>query len=231
MKTYKVLLFDVDDTLLDFQRNEHEALGVLFEALGYPLTEDIRRRYHDFNLSMWRAYERGDITREELLDVRFSTFFQSLGMDVDGPAAETVYRGALGQGAFMMDGAMEVCTALAERYRLCIVTNGVADTQRRRLAASGLGRLFEQLFISEEIGVAKPGAGFFRYVFDHLPGVTPGEMLLIGDTLTSDILGGNSAGMGTCWMSREEGGGQIVPTYHIKALGELLPLLLPDSPG
>ncbi len=231
MKKYRVLLFDLDDTLLDFQRNEYEALGTLFAALGYPLTDAIRRRYHDMNQAMWRAYERGELCREELLNTRFARLFRELGEEVDGPGAETIYRKALGEGAFLLDGALEVCTALHGRYRLCVVTNGVGHTQRKRLADSGLAPLFEQVFISEEIGCAKPGADFFRYVLAHLPGVEAGEMLLIGDSLTSDIQGGSDSGIDTCWLSRGGDAGALHPTYQIADLHELLPLLLPEGDG
>lgn len=140
MKKYQVLLFDLDDTLLDFQKNEYEALGALFQRLNHPLTDEIRRLYHGINQDMWRAYERGELEREVLLNTRFARLFEALGEQVDGPMAEGIYREELGKGAFLIDGALEVCTALSRRYPICIATNGVGRTQRQRLTDSGWRR-------------------------------------------------------------------------------------------
>ena len=230
MKKYQVLLFDLDDTLLDFQKNEYEALGALFQRLNHPLTDEIRRLYHGINQDMWRAYERGELEREVLLNTRFARLFEAMGEQVDGPMAEGIYREELGKGAFLIDGALEVCTALSRRYPICIATNGVGRTQRQRLTDSGLAPLVSQVFVSEEIGCAKPGEPFFRYVFDHLEGIPPRDMLLVGDSLSSDIRGGINSGMDTCWYNPKGAeSGDMAPTYEISNLRELLPMLLEES--
>lgn len=226
--TYTALLFDADDTLLDFQASEYCALGTLFERMGIPIDDKARELYRTLNKRMWLDYEKGGITKEELCNTRFRILFEQLGRAVDGVRTEAVYRDALGQEAQLLDGALEVCGALGGRYEMYIVTNGVYETQIRRLAASGLSGFFNDIFVSEKIGCSKPSRMFFDYVFSALHGKTAGEMLIIGDSLTSDIRGGVDSGIDTCWFNphgvRNESG--ITPTYEIASLRNLVPLLM-----
>lgn len=159
-KTYTTLLFDADDTLLDFQACEYDALGILFERMDYPVDDGARALYREINKHMWLDYERGSIEKEELCNTRFRILFERLGRSVDGVFAEAVYRDALGRGAQTVADALEVCEALGKRYEMHIVTNGVYETQIRRLADSGLDTFFGHIFVSEAIGHAKPSRRF-----------------------------------------------------------------------
>lgn len=223
---YRVLLFDADDTLLDFQAAERDALARLFEAHGAPLTEEMRAQYSRYNRSLWKRLESGEITREELLKTRFSGFFAAQGMTLDGPACEEEYRGYLALGSRLLPGAKEVCTLLSSTHTLCIVTNGISGTQKKRLCAAGIGGLFDRVFISEELGFSKPSPGFFDGVFRALPGISRRETLIIGDSLTSDVLGGVRSGIDTCWFnpSGQPAGAGPKPTYEIASLWQLLPI-------
>ena len=134
-----------------------------------------------------------------MLFSRFVRLFEELSLDVDGIEFEHDYQSFLGDGAFLIDGAMQVVSYLHDHYDLYIVTNGVASTQHKRLTASGLRPFMKDVFISESIGYQKPDVRFFEECFKEIKDLDPDKTMIIGDTLTSDILGGNNAGIMTCW--------------------------------
>lgn len=227
---YKTLLFDADDTLLDFQAAEHTALSMLFAAHGLSLTEKTHAEYSVYNKALWQRLERGELTREQLLETRFSGFFAQIGVLLDGRQAEEEYRSYLACGTKLIPGAEEVCTALAQTHTLCIITNGISNTQKARLKASGIGHLFQKVFISQDVGYAKPDARFFNAVFSALPGSDPRETLIIGDSLTSDIQDGINSGVDTCWFcpSGKPETPAVTPTWRISSLQELIPIAAGD---
>ena len=228
IKTYETLLMDLDDTLLDFRANEHDALEILFGTMKEPLDREKRELYDKINRRMWREYEEGKLAREELLNTRFRILFEHLGRRVDGAEAEAIYREALGRGAQLIEGALEVCQKLGEKYALHIVTNGTGETQMKRLEASGLRKKVGKVFVSELIGHSKPSRAFFDRVFSELRGTLPERALIVGDSLTSDVQGGINAGIDTCWFnpSGQTGNGKISATYEVRSLYELIPLLM-----
>ena len=235
MKTprYAALLFDADDTLLDFRVAEHEALGALFRKMGLELDDEIRALYATVNRQLWADYEAGAITKEKLIGTRFELLFEKLGRSVDGPATDKAYREELREQAQTVEGALEVCGALRASYRMYIVTNGVYTTQVPRLRNSGIAGLMDGVFISERVGHAKPSPLFFEHVMTET-GAERRETLIVGDSLTSDIKGGADAGIDTCWFnpsrsSSEDGG--VKPTHEIAKLHELIPLLLSYEGG
>jgi 2-haloacid dehalogenase len=225
---YRHLLFDADNTLLDFDACEAGALERLFREMGLPWSRESAAVYHTANEALWRALERGELTQQELLDTRFAVAFRKLGLEADGKKAEARYRELLGEGAFLMPGAVEVCRELAEGHSLWIVTNGVSNTQRSRLARSGLDRWFQGIFVSGEMGVQKPQPEYFDRVMEALGRPDPREVLLIGDSLTSDIRGGVQAGLPTCWYNPrgKENDTPWKPDYEIRELREI-----PKLPG
>lgn len=200
-RQYKALLLDVDGTLLDFDQAESDAFKKVLVKYGFEPEERYVAEYHKINKECWEAFELGRMEREQVLTVRFERFFSLHGLSVSGREVEEEYRGWLGEGAYLMEGAIEILDYLRERYRLYVVTNGVGSTQRKRLKASGLDRYFHNIFISEEANSQKPQKEFFDYCFAHIPGIKPEEMMVIGDSLTSDIKGGVNAGIDTCWVN------------------------------
>ena len=196
---YSIVLLDADNTLLDFSRSEREALTDCLRARGLPHNEQVLRRYSEINDAHWKMLERGEITREFLKLNRYAVFFKEFGFDCDPEDMAKDYIATLGTKAFLIDGAKEFCEALYGRCRLFLVTNGAIIAQRGRLSRCPITPLFEDIFISEEMGCGKPDKAYFDAVAARIPGYDPAEAIIIGDSLTSDIQGGINAGIATCW--------------------------------
>lgn len=226
-KPYKALFFDADKTLLDFVAAEKKGLERVFEKNGITLTDEIRSFYLEMNGQLWESYERGEIPRDTVLFTRFGRVFEHFGIDADGVAFEHDYRKELDKGHDLMEGAMELVQTLAPFYELYIVTNGTTETQYKRLGDSGLSPYFKDIFISGEIGSRKPMKAFFDHCFEKAPHLAPKDVLIIGDSLSSDIQGGNNAGIDACWMNAENkiNDTNAVPTYEIHKLAELYDIL------
>ena len=224
--SYQILLFDLDDTLLDFEANETDSLNQLFLQNGYVFSEELFQLYHSVNKQLWAAYENGTIALEDVLNSRFSKTMSLLGKDVNGIEWESQYRELLGNGCQLIDGAFEICQSLSTSHRLFIVTNGVTKTQIKRLKQSGLYGFFEDIFTSQNIGFQKPSKEYFEYVKSHIQNFCLEKALLIGDSLNSDIKGGLLAGMDTCWLNRmaQKCSADIHSTYTITSLAELYPI-------
>ena len=227
MKKYSFLLFDADNTLLDFDENERTSLTDTFRVFGIPFDEDTIRLYHGINLMYWKMLSEKKISKEELLIKRFATLFERIGVDADPVATENHYRTLLGKGCQVVPGALEVCRKLRNDYRLYVITNGVASTQHSRLEGSGVAALMDGIFISDEIGYDKPDVRFFEHVQTSIPGFEKDKALVIGDSLFSDIRGGVDFGLDTCYLNvyNEKNISEIKPTYEIQDIVELLKLL------
>ena len=228
MRTYRDILLDVDGTLLDFGAAEQVGIAAVLARYGFEADEERIRLYHRINGAAWAAFERGEVTKERLVEERFETFFQELGKNVNGREAEDLYRSYLDQSAVLIDGAEDICRYLKERgYGLYVVTNGTSTTQYKRLALSGLDAYMDGIFVSEDAGSQKPQKEYFDYCFARIPQADPSRMILVGDSLTSDIKGGINAGVSTCWYNpaglpeRED----IRPDRQIRRLEELKELL------
>jgi len=227
---YKTLLFDVDNTILDFDANEAESFHSMILELGETYTEELYQTYKALNKEVWERIERREISVEEGVNTRFAILMKKYGRDVDGIRWETVYRRYLNRGIQQIPHVHEVLRELKETYRLYVITNGMEETQVFRMKGSGLSSYFLDSFISERIGVSKPSKEYFDYVKAHIPEFDAATTLVIGDSLTSDIKGGRDAGIDTCWFVRDKqvtmaDAGETVPTYIIHELPELLTLL------
>ena len=187
----------------------------------------MKANYKRINQDLWESFEKGEINREEVLNTRFSTLFKAYNREVDGALLETSYRSYLEEGKQLLDGALELITDLQNQYDLYIVTNGVSKTQYKRLRDSGLYQLFKDIFVSEDTGFQKPMKEYFDYVFARIPNFDVNQTLIIGDSLSADIKGGQLAGIDTCWFNPEmkPNNTNIVPTYEIQKLEELYRIL------
>jgi 2-haloacid dehalogenase len=227
MQQFQTLLLDADNTLFDFTAGERAALDLAFEQHGYPLNDEIRLAYERINVGLWKQYEQGLMDRKSVIYSRFGLLFREIGIDDDGIHFEDVYQDLLGQQHAFIPDAPEVIDYLYQKYDLYIVTNGVTATQLRRLSDSKLDRYMKRIFVSEETGYQKPMREYFDYCFQRIPNFDPSRSLIIGDSLTSDIKGGNNAGIQTCWYNPlgQENTTDITVTYEIRNLKDLYEIL------
>lgn len=228
MPRYRTVLFDADQTLLDFKRSESAALCEALAAMGVVADVDMLKKYSEINGATWKRLERGEITKKELRTVRFAEFcdFYHLSLDVEKLAER--YLASLASKSFLMDGALEVCRTLASSCRLYIITNGIASVQHGRLDPSPIRPYFQALFISDELGVEKPDKAFFEKVTAKIPDFDPADTLVVGDSLSSDIRGGICAGLDTCWLNPNglEAPCDMKITYTVTRLEDVIPLIL-----
>lgn len=221
---YSTLLFDLDETLMDFKKAEDNAISLLLDKYGVSPTRENKTLYSKINKSKWNSLEKGEITRSRLFVSRFEEFFDVLGIVADAVKANDEYLSFMAQGRFVFDGAEDVCRELSKDYKMYIITNGSKKAQDGRLKDLPLTDYFDGIFISEEIGFDKPYAEYFDYVFAHIDEKDKSKCLVIGDSLTSDIAGAVNYGIDSCWLNRGEYR-QSPATYQIRGLDELFCIL------
>ena len=223
---YKFLLWDADDTLLDFKASERQAFCRTMRAFGVEPDEELCRIYHDYNKSLWKQFEQKRITREQIRLQRFVYLTGLLGLQDDPKALAERYVQELSEGFFTLPGAGQVLAALpdCEHY---LLTNGVTEVQEKRLKGSGLAGYFREVFVSERAGAQKPDPRFFEYAFSQIPGFELGRALMIGDSLSADMAGARGVGLCCCWFNPEgKPAGDFRPDFEIRSLPEVLPLVL-----
>ncbi len=223
----KTVFLDLDDTLFDFHKAEALALAGMLDEIGVSPTEERLARYSEINKLQWQRLERGEVTREEVLVERFRIFFSEFGIVCDAREARRIYEHRLGIGHYFIDGAEELLRALYGKYDLYLASNGTASVQRGRIESSGIEKYFKEIFVSQNVGHNKPSKEFFDYCFSRIDGFKKDEAIIVGDSLSSDILGGINAGIKTCLFNpkKKPTVGSVIPDYEITALGELPKLL------
>ena len=222
----KAVYFDLDDTLLDFKAAEHDAIAKLLPLHNIACNEGLIAEYSAINQSWWERFERGEIKREQIFAGRFKTFTEKFGFNADPEKMAEDYFGLLSQGHNVMAGAENVLIYLKQNgYTVCVTTNGVAFTQHRRISECGLQKYFDYIFISEEVGFQKPDKRYFEAVMNNSPEKDKSKILVIGDSQSSDILGGINAGLDTCWLNMHGKTAMHIPTYEIKNITEIVHIL------
>ena len=230
MNKYRHLLFDLDHTLWDFNRNSRAALDELFSKLNlsdyFIDFEDFLNKYHKINAILWDQYGKGKVTKSYVKYERFIRCLRNAGCMNDelGKSMAEEYVRISPCKTYLVDGAMEVLEALAGKYRMYIITNGFIEVQYKKIKFSGLSPYFSQVFISEEIGYQKPEAGFFQFVFQN-DGIRPDESLVIGDNLHTDIAGAKEYGIDTVFFNPDFEKDFIGATYEINRMPELLGII------
>ena len=221
------LFLDLDDTILDFHKAERLAIAKTFREFGLEPTDAVLNRYHEINKLHWQRLERGEITRDQVLVGRFQMLFDELGKHADPAQIAQSYEHNLSIGHYYLPGAREAVDALQGHYRLFLASNGTASVQHSRLTSAGLYPCFEQVFVSQDLGFNKPAKEFFDACAARIPGYDATKAMMVGDSLTSDILGGIHGGMQTCWVNpaHKQAPENIRPDYEIESLSQLPALL------
>ena len=223
----KKLLFDADGTLWDFDASARLGFETIFARRVWDYTPAFFDGYTRINNGLWERYERGEMSRDRVLVERFDLLFAELRIEASGAAFEDEFRVELESNPVWMDGAEELLRELRPGYKIYVVTNGVASTQRKRIAITGLDRYVDEFFISEEIGAQKPQKAFFDHVLSRIGSCAADELMLIGDSLSADILGANRAGIPSCWFNPSGAPlkGEARPDHIIRELKELPAIL------
>ncbi len=228
MLNYKYLLFDADGTLYDFKASERIALEEVFKHYGIPYTQENIEVYHQANARCWKEFEKDVITMAELKPKRFADFFSLMGIDLtldEAEEASRIYTEGLAEEGIMIEGAIEVLEKLYGKYELVMITNGIANVQRGRIHTSNTGHFYKDIIISEEIGVQKPKKDFFDITLERIDAASH-ECLVIGDSLSSDILGGVNSNIDTLYLHLgTQAEGDRIWTYDAASYEELLDLL------
>ena len=224
---FEFLFIDLDDTILDFKMQERVAIRKTLSEAGIDPTDEVCALYSRINEDHWKRLEKGELTRQQVLLGRFQTLFEQLGITGDAAQTKAAYEQNLSEGHYFLPGAEEALQALSSKYKLYLASNGTTHVQEKRLASANIGRYFQNIFISQKVGVNKPDKAFFEYCFAQIPGFDPAKTMIVGDSLSSDILGGKNAGIATCWVNpkHKQADPDIIPDYEIESLSQLESLL------
>ena len=223
---YKYILFDADNTLLDFDKAEEISISNTFIHFG--IDTSYSRRFSEINSSLWRLFEIGGIEREEIKTKRFQLLVDELGINnISASEMSEKYLYELSCSSYTYDGAAELCEELAKAGKnLYIITNGHTVTQTKRLKNSNFIKYIKKSFISEQIGYQKPNKAYFDYVLNEI-NASESECIIIGDSLSSDIKGGINSGIDTCWFNphNKENTGSVIPTYTVNTFSRIIDIL------
>lgn len=229
MEKIKYILWDIDGTLINFSLAEASAMKFCFEKYNIgECTDEKLRVYKEINDKYWRKLEKGELSKIEVLEGRFKEFFSLYNIDTSIVSEFNMdYLKSTGDFAYCNTNAKEVVSALKDKYKQFAATNGTVIAQNKKLSKSGLNSFLDDVFISEKIGFNKPSKQFFDAIFNKVCSNNPNEYIIIGDSLTSDMMGGKNAGIKTCWYNpkNKENNIDYIPNYEIKDLKEVLTII------
>lgn len=225
---YKMIIFDADETLFDFSKSEKYALknAIIEHSIEYNESYHLPL-YKKINIAIWREFERGEITQKELKVERFRRFLKAAQHSVDASAFGDSFMSHLAKASFLFDGVETMIETMSEKFRLIIITNGLTRVQKNRIRQSVIAPYFERIIISEEIGYAKPNPMIFIKGLEGLELPEKSEIVMIGDSLTSDIPGGVQYGIDTVWYNpkRKQNNSASIPTFEVHSLEKLYDIL------
>ena len=221
---FKIILFDADNTLLDFDSGQYVSFRKVLDWYGIPYTREIYEEYIRLNHVFWSAFERGEIASDYVQTQRFCVLFENLGRDINALEANEKYQETLKKQSQLMPYAKEVCSKLSVSKTLAIVTNGIGATQKARMAKTGIAKYFSHIVVSEDVGFQKPDVRLFNEVFARLGNPNLNDILMVGDSLSSDMQGGINAGIHTCYFNptNQDSKTEVQPNYRIRDLRELI---------
>jgi putative hydrolase of the HAD superfamily len=224
---YQNVIFDLDDTLLDFQAGENKGLQQVLTRYDFPDLHQAAALYRKINMSKWVRIEQGE-AKEPLLVERFSDLFAHYGKPDDGVAAEKLYRRCLNENYAVMTGALTLLQQLKQAHvNIFAGTNGFDFTQRNRLKHTGFAPYFTDVFVSESVGYEKPSPHFFETILNQYPQMTTDNTVMVGDRLQSDIRGAGAAHLDSIWLNQQQQANTTPyqPTYEVAHLAQIVPLV------
>ena len=220
------ILFDLDDTLLDFQKAVEKALEKTLIYYDIEPTERIILMYKEISSKLYKDYEKGLISASDRRNMRYKLLFDELNVNHSPSEATAYYNKQLSIGHYFVDGAEEVLKQLYGKYRLYIASNGYTNVQMSRIESANIEQYFEAIFISEAIGYEKPDINFFKKCFEKFDNLNKSQTIIIGDNLKADIKGGQQAGIKTIWYNPKKlSYRDIIPDYQIYSLSKLPELI------
>ena len=223
MNNKKIVLLDLDNTLIDFNECARHSIMNIFEELGFNYTEKVFETFICENVKIWKKLEKGEITKSELRANRWNIILGKLGIDYDGTIIEEKFENGVAQGAYAVDGAYELLDYLYPKYELYIVSNGFRFVQESRLKIGDFRKYFKDIFLSEDVGIQKPAKEFFDYCFKNLGNPEKDDTILIGDSLSADIIGGLNYKIDCIWFNKngDDLPKEIKPTFIVDKLKEI----------
>ena len=227
---YQWIFFDADDTLFDFKQSAYIAMRQTLADFKINPPAGYYEIYQGINHAAWSAFEKNEISADELRFIRFEKFLAAIGEYRDPLEMNSHYLHQLSQTDILIAGARELVEELLENgHQLCLITNGLKEVQRPRISKAGMGQYFKSIVVSDEIGVSKPDVGFFEHVFGEIGQPEKESVVVVGDSLSSDIQGGNNFGLDTCWYNpkKQVNLTKYLPTYEIDQLELLKQLINP----
>ena len=223
----KTILLDVDNTLIDFNKSAEWSIRKCFEEYGLEFTDAVLPTFHMINDELWRKIEQGTITKPQLHKIRWQTVFDTLGIEEDGEEFEKKFVEYVPQAGIPVEGAKDLLEYLSSKYLICFASNSSKGQQDIKLTKADMMKYVKHLFISDEIGVAKPAKEFFEACMEKLNGISKEEVILIGDSLTADIAGGVNFGIKTIWFNfkQEKIPENLKADYIVHKLSEIKNIL------
>lgn len=225
---YEIIIFDADETLFDFKKSEREALKNTMIEFGVNYDGNYHLKiYQPINSAIWSELENGLITQEKLKTERFKRFFDKLNLGFDEHEFALSYMHHLSNASFLYDSSVDILSKLSKNYKLLIITNGLTSVQTKRIKGSKVAHFFEEIIISEDVGISKPDPYIFEHALKNVAYSDKSKVLIIGDSLSSDIQGGINFGIDTCWFNPNTliNNKDVNPTYEIDDLMKLSELI------
>ncbi len=223
----KIVLLDLDNTIIDFNECARHSIMDIFEKLGFEYNENVFETFITENVKIWKRLENGDIDKPYLRANRWNIILAKLGIEYDGTIIEEEFENGVARGAYPVEGAYELLDYLHPKYDLYVVSNGFRFVQESRVKIGKYDKYFKELFLSEDIGIQKPDLRFFDYCYSKLDYPEKKELILIGDNISADIMGGNNFGIETIWFNPNGATAppEIKPTYTVEFLAEIKNIL------
>ena len=224
-KVYTHILFDLDNTLLDFNRASKLAFKTTIRHLDIDYAEDHYNAYKQINKEVWQEYEKGKLSKQGIIKNRWNAIHSLLKIETDPQLTNKYYLDQLVVYSELIDGAAEMLEKMVQKnIKMGLITNGFKDVQKQKIKKLGIRKYFQAIVISDEIGVNKPDIQFFQYTLEKLKNPRPEEVLIVGDNLGSDILGGHQSGLDTCWYNPDKllNENSFNPTFEVRDYKSIL---------